>query len=150
MIKTLRQFEEMIPYILKLKEIPEETLSQPIKEGKWSIRQIIGHMYYWDKFNLEKMAPHMVEGSNLPAFPDHDEHNEEAMTYIKDFSTAFLIETFVQTRHELSLRLSKVEQDVRFTVGKGKRKLSAESFMKIFVKHDTHHLNQIEGKLNQE
>ncbi|MGN8648055.1 hypothetical protein ACTNEO_18680 [Gracilibacillus sp. HCP3S3_G5_1] len=45
MNKTLSQFEKMVDNILDLKEISEEILSEPIREGKWSIREIVGHLY---------------------------------------------------------------------------------------------------------
>jgi uncharacterized damage-inducible protein DinB len=135
--------------IWELKETDETKLSEPVKEGKWSIRQIVGHLYYWDKFNLGRMVPHMNDGADLPAFPDHDMHNEEAMSFITDHSTEDLIDSFVTTRKELAERISGVGKDVRFTIGGGKRKLSAESFIKIFLKHDEHHLRQINQKLQK-
>jgi len=137
----------MVDNVLDLKEISEEKLSEPIKEGKWSILQVVGHLYYWDKFNLEVMVPYMTEGADLPKFPDHDQHNEEAMSFIEGVSVESLIDSFVQTRKELNEELSRVEKDVRFTIGGGKRKFSVESFIKIFIKHDAHHLKQIKEKL---
>ncbi|UTR15777.1 DinB family protein [Salipaludibacillus sp. LMS25] len=147
MNKTLSQFGNMCDTISNLKELPEDKLSEPIKEGKWSIIQVVGHLYYWDKYNLEEMAPYMTEGADLPQFPDHDQHNEEAMSFIEGFSVASLIDRFVQTRNELAEEVSKVGKDVRFTIGGGKRKFSGESFIKIFIKHDDHHLKQIKEKL---
>ncbi|MFA9559481.1 DinB family protein [Evansella sp. AB-rgal1] len=148
MNKTFSQFEEMVDNILDLKEISEEKLSEPIKEGKWSIIQVVGHLYYWDKFILEEMVPYMVEDADLPQFPDHDQHNEEAMSFIEVFSVESIIDRFVQIRKELSEELSRVGKDVRFTIGGGKRKYSGESIAKIFIKHDGHHLKQIKEKLH--
>lgn len=147
MNKSLSEFEKAVNHVFDLKEISEETLSEPIKEGKWSIIQIVGHLYYWDKYNLEEMVPYMAEGVDLPAFPDHDQHNEKAMSYIEGFSVKSLIDSFIQTRKELIEKVSRVGKDVRFTIGGGKRKFSGESFIKIFIKHDTHHLKQINEKL---
>ncbi|MGN8648054.1 DinB family protein [Gracilibacillus sp. HCP3S3_G5_1] len=90
----------------------------------------------------------MVQDADLPKFPDHDQHNEEAMTFIKDYSVETIIDNFVLTRKELTERFSSLDGDVRFTIGGGKRKLSGESFTKIFVKHDAHHLKQITDKLH--
>ncbi|WP_078553356.1 DinB family protein [Bacillus alkalicellulosilyticus] len=147
MNKTLRQYENMVATILELKEIPEGILTEPMKEGKWSIIEVVGHLYYWDKFNLEKMVPYMVEEADLVPFPDHDQHNEEAMSYIADLSVETVIERFVQTRKTLIEKLAEINKDVRFTIGGKKRKFSGESFIKIFVKHDEHHINQIHDKL---
>lgn len=145
--KTLNQFESMVNEILDLKEISEEKLSEPMEEGKWSTIQVVAHLYYWDKYNLEKMVPHIAEGTDLPQFPNHDQHNEEAMAFIEGFSVESIIDSFVQTRKELTEELSRIGNDVRFTIGGGKRKFSRDSFIKIFIKHDGHHLKQIKEKL---
>ncbi|GAE33667.1 DinB family protein [Halalkalibacter akibai] len=148
MNKSLSQFEKMTESILELKNVSEKSLYEPIKQGKWSIIQIVQHLYYWDKFNLEKMVPHFGEGNNLPPFPDHEQHNKEAMSYVKDYSASSIIDHFVLTRKRLCEEISKVDKGVRFTIGEGKRKFSGESFVKIFIKHDAHHLKQINEKLN--
>lgn len=148
MNKTLNQFEKTIEDISELRNVKDSQLLDPIREGKWSIREIIGHLYYWDKYNLEEMVPKMTDGANLPQFPNHDEHNEEAISSIKDHSVESIINAFIITREELIESISKVCKDVRFTIGKGKRKFSSESFIKIFLEHDMHHLLQINKKLN--
>lgn len=148
MKKVLKQFEDTLEVIQKLKEVQESQLRDPISKGKWSIREIIGHLYYWDKYNLEKMVPAMTNGANLPQFPNHDQHNEEAVTYLIDYSVEAIIDAFIETRKELIESISKVGEDVRFKIGNGKREFSGESFIKIFVKHDIHHLQQINEKLS--
>ncbi|MCG7344200.1 DinB family protein [Sporosarcina sp. ACRSL] len=148
MKNILKEFEKTMEAIEKLKGVQESKLTEPIRKGKWSIREIIGHLYYWDKYNLEKMVPLMANGANLPQFPDHDQHNKEAISYIRDNSVETIIDAFLETREELIDRISKVEEDVRFTIGKGKRQFSSESFIKIFLNHDLHHLQQINNKLD--
>ncbi|WP_010094517.1 DinB family protein [Ornithinibacillus scapharcae] len=147
MKKVLKQLEDTLDVIRKLKDVHKSLLKEPISEGKWSIREIIGHLYYWDKYNLEKMVPEMTNGANLPEFPDHDQYNEEAISYLRDSSVEAILDAFLETREELIKSISKVGEDVRFTIGNGKRQFSSESFVKIFVKHDIHHLQQIKEKL---
>ncbi len=76
-------------------------MNEPIREGKWSIREIVGHLYYWDKYNLEIMVPKMANGANLPPFPNHDQHNEEAMSYLRDSTVESIISEFM--KHERNL-----------------------------------------------
>ncbi|WP_096186483.1 DinB family protein [Evansella halocellulosilytica] len=144
---TLSHFEGTIVRILELKDVTESELCEPIREEKWSIREIVGHMYSWDQYNLEQMVPNMSEGNALPPFPDHDEFNESAMSQLENVPVDEIIETFVRTRKKLIQYLMDLG-DVRFTIGKGKRQFSPESFIKIFLKHDQHHLKQIEEKLS--
>ncbi|ASA22455.1 hypothetical protein [Paenibacillus donghaensis] len=81
-IQAIIDFRNTIEEISMLKEIDEHKLLDPIKEGKWSIREIVGHLYYWDKFILEQHVPSIAQGANLIAFPDHDFHNNEAIQHI--------------------------------------------------------------------
>ena len=148
MNKTLSQFENTIEEISNLKKLHNSQLLEPISEGKWSIREIVGHLYYWDKYNLEQMVPKMSEGANLPVFPDHDQQNNEAILYLRNQSVESIINDFICTRRELIEGILLLDGDVKFTIGNGKRQFSSESFIKIFIKHDAHHLKQINEKLN--
>lgn len=147
MNKTLHQFEKTIEEIIKLKDLEETELIEPISEGKWSIREIVGHLYYWDKYNLEVMVPKMSDGEILPEFPEHDQYNEKGIYYLRDKSVESILTIFIKTRKELIDNLENISEDTRFTIGKGKRQYSGESFTKIFLKHDIHHLKQINEKL---
>lgn len=132
-----------------LKEHEEHKLLNPIKEGKWSIREIIGHLYYWDKFISEQHIPFMEQGANLIAFPDHDSHNNEGIQYINNFkNVATLIDKFVYTRNQIFEAIHSIKSDIRFTIGSGKRHFTLESYFCIFSKHDVHHLEQIHNKLS--
>ena len=148
MNKTLRQFEKTIEEISDLEKIHTALLLEPIHDGKWSIREIIGHLYYWDKYNLEKMVPKMSEGAKLPSFPDHDQQNKEAIVYFENHSIESIIDDFIKTRKKLIEALLSLDDEVRFIIGTSKRQFSGESFIKIFIKHDAHHLQQINEKVN--
>lgn len=145
---ALASFRNTISETTKLQEIPTALLLEPIDEGKWSIREIIGHLYYWDKFNLEHMVPYMRNGAHLPAFPDHDQHNEEAIRYIEKFDTvSSIINQFITTRELLIEQLSGIEIDARFTIEREPSTFSTQLFVDIFAEHDLHHLQQIAVKL---
>lgn len=148
MTKALRQFEDTLDDIRELKHVQESLLKEPISKGKWSIREIVGHLYYWDKYILKKMVPVMTNSANLPQFPDHNQYNEEAISYLVDYSVEAVLDAFLETRKNLIESISKVGEHVRFTIGNGKRQYSRESFINMFVKHDNHHLQQIKEKLN--
>lgn len=106
-------------------------------------------MYYWDKVNLEKMVPKMAQGADLPNFSNHDTQNKEAMKYIADFSDEEVVDNFIAARKDICASLSNIDENVRFTIGGKKRQFSVDSFVKIFIKHDIHHLKQINDKLNR-
>ncbi|MCS7458559.1 DinB family protein [Paenibacillus doosanensis] len=148
-LKAIISYQDTTKEIAMIKENEEYKMLDPIKEGKWSIREIIGHLYYWDKFILEQHIPCMAQGANLIAFPDHDFHNNEGIQYISNFKNMVaLIDEFVYTRNQLCEAIDSIKSDIRFTIGSGKRQFTLESYISIFSKHDIHHLEQIRNKLS--
>ncbi|TSB47962.1 DinB family protein [Alkalicoccobacillus porphyridii] len=145
MKKIVEQYSQTISEISILKQMDEILLITSIKEGSWSIREIIAHLYGWDDYNLKHMIGSMAPGANLPAFPDHDAQNERAVESLKNKTVYEIIDLFTDRRKECVDAILKVEPKTRFTIGGGKRAFSAESFIKIFVKHDAHHLGQIDA-----
>lgn len=146
---SINKLEPLIDEVKKLHSYDEKILTGPIAEGKWSIREIVAHLHNWDLFNANEMAPLMEDGTNLPAFPDHDSHNAAGLARLSGKSVYELVDLFVETRLLLINHLQAVNPDARFTIGTGKRKFSRDSFAKIFVRHDGEHLPQIKGMLNQ-
>jgi uncharacterized damage-inducible protein DinB len=148
---SLKNYEKNRIYFQSLHSLPEETLIKETEPNKWSIREIIGHIYYWDKFLLDVMVPQMLEGASLPEFPDHDSYNEKAMKHIIKFtSTKELLDEFALIRERLLHKIEALPEDTAFTIGKGKRSFSPERFLAMFVEHDDHHIKQIEAFLKQQ
>jgi uncharacterized damage-inducible protein DinB len=148
---SLKNYEKNRIYLQSLHSLPEKTLIKETASNKWSIREIIGHIYYWDKFLLDVMVPEMSDGAALPGFPDHDSYNEKAMKHIIKFtSTKELLDEFTLTRESLLHRIEALPDDTAFTIEKGKRFFSPEKFLAMFVKHDDYHIKQIEGFLKQQ
>lgn len=147
-MNVIDKFEDNLEVFLKLKNYTEEVLTEPISEGKWSIREMVGHLLYWDKFNLEKMVPFMSNDVALSPFPNHDSHNKEAVTYLKKYKNVEeIIDDFVRTRKQLVYELKKIDQSIEFQIEKEANPFSIKKFVEIFVEHDAHHLNQIREKL---
>ncbi|WP_077596128.1 DinB family protein [Oceanobacillus kimchii] len=143
----ITEYEETANNVARLKQYDEETLTTPIKKGKWSIREIVGHIYYWDRFHLIKMLPNMTHGADLPPFPDHDQHNEEALEFLQDKSAKEIMDMFIEKRKEFIEEITTIDKGSKFTIGGSKRQFTTDSFLKIFIKHDKHHIKQIEGFL---
>lgn len=147
MTQRITDYEKTAIYVEQLKIFKEEKLITPIIKGKWSIREIVGHIYYWDCFLLKEMLPNMNHGADLPAFPDHDLHNEEAIEYLYGKSAKEIIDMFVEKRTEFMKEITSIDNGSKFTIGGSKRQFTADSFLKIFINHDKHHIKQMEGFL---
>ncbi len=147
-MSALKQFGDTIGEFLELKKYPEAVLVEPISEGKWSIREIVGHLLYWDKFNLETMVPLLAEGVKLPAFPNHDLHNEQAVSYLSRYENVEeIIDDFVKTRKMLVKELTEISKGLTFEIENEPYNFSPEKFVEIFLEHDAHHLKQIREKI---
>jgi uncharacterized damage-inducible protein DinB len=148
-IEEILDYGKTIEELSRFKGLHEHRFLEPINEGKWSVKEIIGHLFYWDKFILEKHVPFMNQGAVLITFPDHDEHNSEAIQYISAFkTTSSLIDEFVEKRRQLIETMSGIDSDVKFTIGSGKRQFTVEKYLNIFIHHDNHHLKQIKERLS--
>lgn len=142
------QLEDITKEFLVVTQYPEETLTEQLSDGKWSVREIIGHLLYWDKFNLEKMIPSMSHGAVLRSFPNHDLHNEEAVTYLQNYkSVRDILDDFVKIRKQFVNELQKLDKNMEFEIENEPNTFTIETFAEIFLEHDMHHLNQIKEKL---
>ncbi|MFC4559452.1 DinB family protein [Virgibacillus kekensis] len=144
------KYESAIDTVVQLKEVPDAVLTEPIAPGKWSIKEIVGHMFYWDKFILERMVPDMKKGKTLIPFPDHDTYNAEATGYIDKFNPMEVMDVFAETRKKLSGELQAIDSTERFTIVNEPGDFSPEKLVAIFVEHDEHHFRQIEDKLEHD
>ena len=143
MKKTIKQYEELMDQCKTYRGLDEKVLITSVTKGGWSIREIIGHIYGWDQYNLQNMVPYMIHGADLPAFPNHDDQNVIVLNGLKGKTVFEIIDLFLDNRKELIQMISSVNPEDRFTIGGKKRAFTAESFLKIFVKHDAHHEKQI-------
>lgn len=148
-MSNIQDLEKMIQKVESIRSVNNEVLQEPIKEGKWSIREIIGHLYGWDHYNVEEMVPLMKHEERLPEFPDHDLFNAQVIQGLDGVSVEEIIAIFIDERKKLVEGLENVDPNARFTIGSGKRRFSAESFSKIFVVHDNDHLKQIQQKISE-
>lgn len=149
MEELLKRFEAMIDEIAQLKAYPDEVFDEYPDDGKRTIREIIIHLYFWDKHNAEEMVPQMVGGANLPPFPDHDEQGKEAYDRLRDQPNDVIIDKFIDMRRKVIEEVKEVSGDVEFSIGEGQRLFTIERFLEVFVKHDDHHLTQIKKALSK-
>lgn len=129
----------------QLPNIDEEKWHAALGEGKWSLHEVLAHLYYWDKYTLEEMLPLMAEGANLK-FVEIQSLNDKAWAFAKTFEKDLLLELFVATRLRLVQMFKEIEnKSMAYQLGSGEANL--HSYLKIFVHHDTEHKPQFEAAL---
>ncbi|GAB6928949.1 hypothetical protein JCM10914A_29320 [Paenibacillus sp. JCM 10914] len=147
--KVLSQFAEFLPWVERLKVTAQDVWLKPIAVGKWSVRELLTHIMYWDKNSLDAMVPNMEEGAEL-SFVDIESHNQEAAVLARSYeSLDVLIDDVIQTRKILlALLEQKYDDKTRFRIDNSN--YSFKRFVNIFIHHDQHHQQQVEVFLERE
>ncbi|MBD0383232.1 DinB family protein [Paenibacillus sedimenti] len=147
--KVLNQFADFLLWVEKLKETDKDLWLKPLSTGKWSLREVLTHIMYWDKNSLEMMVPNMAEDAKL-FFVDIEKHNQEAAVYAQTYNSLdTLIDDLIKTRKQLlDLLEEKYDDTTIFTIDN--RNYTYKKFVHIFIHHDEHHKKQIEDFLEQE
>jgi hypothetical protein len=122
----------------------------PVEDGKWSIREVVGHILYWDLYLIQEGLPSLLNTHSI-SFPDHDEYNDRSVKYIVGKSKAHIVEEALQKRGALLDALSDLsdEQWERpilingVSVGEDSEPYTLKSLMLEFAEHDRHHVNQL-------
>ncbi|SDT50692.1 DinB superfamily protein [Paenibacillaceae bacterium GAS479] len=147
--KVLNEFSNFLLWAETLKVTAKDIWLKPISTGKWSLREILAHLMYWDKNSLEMMVPSMSEGAQL-FFVDIEKHNQEAAVFAQSYhSLDALIDDLVKTRKQLLILLvEKYNDTMKFTIDNDN--YSFKKFVNVFIHHDEHHKKQIEAFMKQE
>lgn len=117
-------------------------------EGKWSLHEVLAHLYFWDKYTIEEMLPNMTQDAKLQ-FIEIQALNDQAWTFGKTFERDLLLELFVNTRKRM-VQLFAEMPDKTFTYTLGGGEATLHSYLKIFVHHDTEHKPQFEKAIATE
>lgn len=140
--------QNFITFIHSLKSIDENLLRKPIEEGKWSIIEIVGHFYPWDKFVLQQRIPYLFLEEYLPKAPSIDELNDQSSLYARTEAVENTLEKCIHVRQELLSQLKQIpEDDWLIPIQINQSTLTFYEYLKGLMEHDLHHINQIESSI---
>lgn len=140
----LSHYEQSILWVKELEQLSEEQWRTPIKEGKWSIAEVIGHLIPWDEFIINDRMPYFFKDIDLPKGPDAQVLNNQAAAESRTRKKEETIERFAATRQTLLSALQEI--DDKFwskELNIGKSTLSLAAYFQGMVEHDNHHFEQI-------
>ncbi|CAM3865887.1 DinB family protein [Alkalicoccus chagannorensis] len=147
---TIERLQAMEARVKELSAYPEQTLRRPYTPGKWSPRDIIGHLYYWDRYLLDSMLPAVQEGAVLPPFPHDDVFNQAALASLEGRSASWVMEQFLDTREEVRQAFTGIGEDVTFSVRGSDEAWNRQLLVTMFADHDEHHDTQLAAFLDRE
>ncbi|MDZ5473021.1 DinB family protein [Bacillus sp. 31A1R] len=155
MNQLLSEFQNLNTFIERLKGLDETKLEQPLSEGKWSIKEVVAHLYRWDVFLLET-ALATAKVDKRVDFPSHSEYNFDSEKFSKTISLEELLQMTIDKRNQLIDELMKVEnleepilvQGTTHCPHTGTR-YSLHYLIREFVDHDVQHIKQMEEFLGK-
>lgn len=147
-LEILEHHQNFIIFMHRLKSLDEVILRKPIGEGKWSVIEIIGHFYPWDKFILQHRIPYLFTYNSLPKSPSVDDLNEQSSLLSRTETIEETFEKCIKIRKELLMQLSQIpESDWLLQLQINQSNLSLYEYLKGLMEHDVHHVNQIKSYL---
>jgi hypothetical protein len=139
----IQELNDLVLFVEELSQNDTVRWDVSIENGKWSINDIISHIWLWDKYSLSLMIPLIRHGVTL-RFIDQTAINSNAESFARTLQhKGQLIENFIETRRELIIKCKDIlHENVKFFVGKKEHNI--ETYVKKFITtHDKHHMNQI-------
>lgn len=149
--QLLRKFGEWISFVVDLGKYNEQIWDQRIVADKWTVREVVIHILRWDDYFFEEAIA--KAGAGLPLTVkhlDYDVFNLSARTYGKTAAIADLVHQAVQSRHRIIAVLSGLTEEqytATYRDADG-QPFEAEQYLKDFIGHDQHHINQIKQRIH--
>ncbi|AOM83085.1 DinB family protein [Salisediminibacterium beveridgei] len=142
--------ESLQRYADKLKgwsNLPEQELLTPVRAGGWSMRHIIGHIYYWDRFLIETVIPAVKSDIPLRHWPQPDIYNQSALASIEGRRANWVAERGIEMRSILLDQLTDLDMATPINIPYNSKVKSVGQMIELFTAHDAHHIHQIERYL---
>ncbi|MCM3719421.1 DinB family protein [Fictibacillus phosphorivorans] len=151
MSEVLTNYENFTNWLQQLKRVPQEYWLMPIKEGKWSVGEIVAHIKAWDVFVWDERVSYFMSGSEIPPKKvDVEEINSNAAYEARSgISKDQLLDEVIECRQVVSDKLGKVPNTVwQEKIEMGSKMITLCEYISGLVKHDEHHKKQIEEFLH--
>lgn len=131
-----------------LAHVDDVLWKSPIETGKWTMHQLLAHLYYWDKYTLEVMVPVMKPNASLQ-FIKIQELNDQAIAFSQTLNQSELIELFLKTRRQLVEVFDQLWDENLLFMLDG-HPSSQIGYLNIFIHHDHEHQEQLVERLCRE
>jgi uncharacterized damage-inducible protein DinB len=149
--QVLSKFSTYISYLQKLETMEDSIFDLPIKEGKWSIKEIICHIYRWDLHFFEQSIPAVLK-ERVINYPSYHDYNMDSEIYSKTIEMKALLQDSIKLRKRLLHHLSELDvilyEPIKINgytnCPRTNTPYTLMNYIIELVEHDDHHVNQIE------
>ncbi len=148
----LAEFRGLLAFAEELRSVDTQIWDEPLAPGKWSLKEVTGHLLLWDQYFYESAIGKIAESKPLTLKQlDFNAFNARAAQYGREQSGGKLVEELVLWRSRLADTLEALpEAEFRrsFPDLDGKPFIIAD-YIPDFVWHDRHHIKQIREFLSR-
>jgi len=128
-----------------LSSLTEEQAKHSYAPGKWSIKQIIGHMTDHERIMTYRIL--RFSRKDTTQLPGYDQELMVNNSRFDEISVSDLIDDFKNVRQaSLSLIKSLSREQLQLTGKAWKFELTVEEFLKATIGHELHHMAVIKEK----
>lgn len=139
--KQLSGFIEMLP--VKIKNISEADLSEQLYVGKWSKKEIMGHLCDSAINNLQRFVRIQYEGKPFKITP-YDQVNWVMIQNYQKMDSGEIVELWVCLNKQILRIIEDLsEEKVSYPCQVGEQVMNFGWLVEDYLKHLTHHLKQI-------
>lgn len=151
----LNQLNSLIDWYKSLPSNDEELMNKPIAEGKFSIKEIIAHLYRWDEFLLSVGIPSIIESGKID-FPNFHDYNFESAKLVSKKGIEEVLTQAIKTRESLvncflnneEYALKRISMNGKTHIANTEKHYTFYYLIEDFSEHDQHHKKQIENFLH--
>jgi uncharacterized protein (TIGR03083 family) len=135
-----RLVEERQNVMKALEGLSDEQMSRPMAEGKWSVRDVLGHLAAWEN-EVVKAFEQKARGQRptIADITDYDSWNAAEAEKRKYKSVEDIRHELKQTRKRLLTILNDLPEDE----STWSPERSTAKMMKMLIEHDRHHWKAI-------
>ncbi|MBA4536684.1 DinB family protein [Bacillus aquiflavi] len=142
--KIITHYENSLMFIKNLEKVSVYEWSTPIKAGKWSVAEIVGHFITWDQFVLTERIPYFFKNNTQLKRPDVEKMNEQSSRKSRAMSKEKIISDFLRTRKDLLKEVQLIgneywDKEIRI----GGTLLFLSDYFNGLIHHENHHFRQI-------
>lgn len=142
---TLMNLKEPIQTVSSYANYADEMMIVPIALNKRSPYEIIAHLMLWDSFVLKKRLPQILHGYQLEEKVDEAALIEKVQNYTRKNTPSEVFQHFIEVRKILVNQVEHLSEEEWYEefIVRGTT-MNLFSYIGELIKHDQHHLKQIE------
>jgi uncharacterized damage-inducible protein DinB len=130
-----------------LESIDEEESTRRYAQGKWSIKQVVGHIA--DHERIKIFRAFLLSRNELVELWGYDQNKLVANSCFDALSWREIIDDFQAVRNSSRSFVNLLSDDqMKIKGSAGQHEISLEGFLKSIIGHEFHHLKVIKEKYN--